>query len=78
LPLVFLAYAVIGFVARIELCSFRGVLTTSDPAMTKKKNHFDDYTKWTVVGALGSLAECINFLEVFKEYPGMSYIPTGL
>lgn len=53
LPLVFLAYAVIGFVAGIVLYSFRGV-TTSDPALIK--NHFDDYTKWTVVGVLGGLA----------------------
>jgi len=53
LPLVFLAYSIIGFIAGIVLYSFRGVtVTNSDLAV----HHFDDYTRWTVVGVLGGLA----------------------
>ncbi|TFK33262.1 hypothetical protein BDQ12DRAFT_727898 [Crucibulum laeve] len=51
LPLVFLAYSIIGFITGIVLYTFRGTIST-DP------NHdpFDDYTRWTVVGVLGALA----------------------
>lgn len=53
LPLVFLAYSIVGFVVGVVLYSFRGV-SISDPSMTE--HQFDDYTRWTVVGVLGGLA----------------------
>jgi H+/Cl- antiporter ClcA len=53
LPLVFLVYAIIGFVTGIVLYSFRGVAVT-DPFGQERP--FEDYTKWTVVGVLGGLA----------------------
>jgi hypothetical protein len=49
LPLVFLAYSIAGFVTGIVIYSFRGVSVTPG-------HHYDDYTKWTVVGTLGGLA----------------------
>jgi len=49
LPLVFLAYSIAGFVTGIVIYSFRGVTITPG-------HHYDDYTKWTVVGTLGGLA----------------------
>ncbi|KAJ7595978.1 hypothetical protein C8J56DRAFT_923679 [Mycena floridula] len=52
LPLVFLAYSIIAFVAGITLYSFRGVMLT-DPKMIE--HHFKDYTRWTVLGVLGGL-----------------------
>lgn len=53
LPLVFLVYAIVAFVAGIVLYSFSGV-TASDPLESERP--FEDYTKWTVVGVLGGLA----------------------
>ena len=53
LPLVFLVYAIVGFVAGIVLYSFRGV-KLEDPLMSERP--FEEYTKWTVVGVLGGLA----------------------
>lgn len=47
LPLVFLIYAVIGFVAAIVLYSFLGV--------NQSAVRFEDYTRWAVVGVLGGL-----------------------
>ncbi|KAK0212739.1 hypothetical protein DFS33DRAFT_1377207 [Desarmillaria ectypa] len=52
LPLVFLAYAIIGFVVGIVLYSFRGVSITGSPLI---EHHFQEYTRWTVVGFLGGL-----------------------
>lgn len=52
LPLVFLAYAIIGFVAGIVLYSFRGMSVTGSPMIS---HHFQEYTRWTVVGFLGGL-----------------------
>lgn len=53
LPIVFLAYAIIAFVAGITLYSFRGV-TVTDKALVE--HQFQEYTRWTVVGVLGGLA----------------------
>ncbi|KAG7440014.1 uncharacterized protein BT62DRAFT_911598, partial [Guyanagaster necrorhizus] len=52
LPIVFLAYAIIGFVAGIVLYSLRGVSVTGS---TIVEHHFQEYTRWTVVGFLGGL-----------------------
>ncbi|KAF9535176.1 hypothetical protein CPB83DRAFT_831235 [Crepidotus variabilis] len=51
LPLVFLAYSVIAFIAGITLYSFRG--KTFDDKLPR--DTFEDYTRWTVVGVLGGL-----------------------
>jgi H+/Cl- antiporter ClcA len=53
LPLIFLLYAIVGFVIGIVLYSFRGVMVT-DPLGPERP--FEDYTKWTVVGVLGGLS----------------------
>ncbi|KAF8886964.1 hypothetical protein BD779DRAFT_1529018 [Infundibulicybe gibba] len=53
LPLVFLAYAIAGFVTGIVLYSFRGVTTTHPLAI---EHHFNDHTRWTTIGLLGGLA----------------------
>lgn len=53
LPIVFLAYSIIGFITGIVLYSIRGV-TFVDPHLTQ--SHFGDYTKWTVTGLGGALA----------------------
>lgn len=53
LPLVLLAYAVIAFITGVVIYSFRGI-TFKDPTLLI--HHFDNYTKWTVVGVLGGLA----------------------
>ncbi|RDB19890.1 hypothetical protein Hypma_013085 [Hypsizygus marmoreus] len=53
LPLVFLAYAIIGFISGIVLYSIRGV-TSTDPLASQ--HPFEDYTRWTVIGVLGGLA----------------------
>ncbi|KAJ7737807.1 hypothetical protein DFH07DRAFT_905704 [Mycena maculata] len=47
LPLVFLIYAVLGFVAAIVLYSFYGV--------NQSAVRFEDYTRWAVLGVLGGL-----------------------
>jgi len=52
LPLVFLAYALTAFIVGISLYSFRGVAVTNPALVT---HPFDDYTKWTVAGAIGGL-----------------------
>jgi hypothetical protein len=49
LPLIFLAYSLLAVIVGISLYSFRG--TTVNPIT----HPFDDYTKWTVVGAIGGL-----------------------
>lgn len=53
LPLVFLVYAIAGFLTGIVLYSFRGV-TVSDPL--GPEHPFEDYTKWIVVSVLGGLS----------------------
>ena len=53
LPLVFLAYSLISFIAGVSLYSFRGVSTTNPGMIT---HPFNDMTKWTVAGAIGGLA----------------------
>ncbi|TFK46997.1 hypothetical protein OE88DRAFT_1637432 [Heliocybe sulcata] len=50
LPLVFLAYSIIAFVTGVTIYSFRGFSLTNSKIIAR---HFDDYTKWTVVGTLG-------------------------
>jgi len=52
LPVVFLAYSIVAFVAALTLYSFRGN-TVENPL---PKSPFDDYTRWIVVGVLGGLA----------------------
>ncbi len=52
LPVVFLVYAVIAFVSGIALYSFRGVTSTDKNLV---EHHFEDYTRWTVVGVIGGL-----------------------
>jgi hypothetical protein len=47
LPLVFLIYAVLAFIAAVVLYSFLGV----DGAAAR----FEDYTRWAVLGVLGGL-----------------------
>lgn len=51
LPLVFLAYAIAGFVTGIVIYSFRGVAI--DPP--GQSMPYEDYTKWIVVGTLGGV-----------------------
>jgi len=53
LPLVFLAYAIAAFITGVVLFSFRGVILTN-PSMIVR--HFEEYTRWIVVGTLGGLA----------------------
>jgi len=53
LPLVCLAYAIISFVTGIILYTFRGYAVT-DPSLIQR--HFENYTRWAVVGSLGGLA----------------------
>ncbi|KZT29536.1 hypothetical protein NEOLEDRAFT_1056631 [Neolentinus lepideus HHB14362 ss-1] len=50
LPLVFLAYSLIAFVTGVTIYSFRGFSITNSKIIVR---HFDEYTKWTVVGTLG-------------------------
>ncbi|KAF8165963.1 hypothetical protein B0H34DRAFT_648053 [Crassisporium funariophilum] len=57
LPMVFLAYSIIGFITGIVLYSFRGV-TVTNPTMPKSA--FEDYTRWTVVGVVGALAGLVT------------------
>ncbi|KDR84460.1 hypothetical protein GALMADRAFT_714456 [Galerina marginata CBS 339.88] len=57
LPLVFLAYSIIGFITGIVLYTLRGVSVT-DPST--HKNAFEDYTRWTVVGVVGGLAGIVT------------------
>jgi low temperature requirement protein LtrA len=52
LPLVFLLYAIAAFITGITLYAFRGLKTTASG------RHFEDFTHWAVVGAVGALA-CI-------------------
>ncbi|KAJ7500224.1 hypothetical protein B0H11DRAFT_1996696 [Mycena galericulata] len=52
LPLVFLIYAVIGFVAAIVLYSFFGV--------NQSAVRFEDYTRWAVLGVLGGLVGIVT------------------
>ncbi|KAJ7732450.1 hypothetical protein B0H16DRAFT_1581508 [Mycena metata] len=47
LPLVFLIYAVMGFIAAVVLYSFFGV--------NQSAVRFEDYTRWAVLGVLGGL-----------------------
>ncbi|KAA1466719.1 hypothetical protein DENSPDRAFT_831596 [Dentipellis sp. KUC8613] len=53
LPLVFLIWSIIAFITGITLYAFRGVSITGIGAITRQ---FKDYTRWTVVGAIGGLA----------------------
>ena len=53
LPLVFLLYAMVGFVTGVVVYSFRGV-AHADPL--EGDYPFENYTRWTVVGVLGGLA----------------------
>ncbi|TFK20580.1 hypothetical protein FA15DRAFT_658990 [Coprinopsis marcescibilis] len=52
LPLVFLAYSIIGFVTAITLYSLNGV-AANDPSLILEP--FEDYTRWTVIGLVGAL-----------------------
>ncbi len=51
LPLVFLAYSIIAFIASLTLYSFRG----KPVGYPLPKTPFEDYTRWIVVGVLGGL-----------------------
>ncbi|KII94553.1 hypothetical protein PLICRDRAFT_98675 [Plicaturopsis crispa FD-325 SS-3] len=53
LPLVFLAYAIIAFVAGVIIYSFNGVTVTNVGTITR---HFDQHTRWFVMGTIGGLA----------------------
>ena len=57
LPVVFLAYSVIGFIAGITLYSWRGT-SLANPNLPK--NSFEDYTRWTAVGVVGGLAGIVT------------------
>ncbi|KIM38706.1 hypothetical protein M413DRAFT_29942 [Hebeloma cylindrosporum] len=57
LPVVFLAYALIGFITGITLYGLRGA-SLADPNLPK--NSFEDYTRWTVVGVVGALAGIVT------------------
>ena len=63
LPLVFLAYAIFGFVTGVVLYSFHGSLT--DPLLPARP--FDDYTRWTVVGILGGLAGVLSTALLLRQ-----------
>jgi hypothetical protein len=52
LPLVFLLYAIGAFITGISLYAFRGLTTTAGG------RHFEDFTRWAVIGSVGGLA-CI-------------------
>ncbi len=52
LPLVFLLYAIAAFITGITLYAFRGLTTTTGG------RHFDEFTQWAVICAVGALA-CI-------------------
>ncbi|KAH7869507.1 uncharacterized protein C8R40DRAFT_1059247 [Lentinula edodes] len=52
LPLTLLAYSIISFVVGIVLYSFFGVLESPVNILQK---HFEEYTRWTVVGVVGAL-----------------------
>lgn len=57
LPIVFLAYSVIGFVVGIVLYTFRGSVRTD---RSLPKHAFEDYMRWTVVGVVGALAGIVT------------------
>ncbi|KAJ3879398.1 hypothetical protein F5051DRAFT_326029 [Lentinula edodes] len=52
LPLTLLAYSIISFVVGIVLYSFFGVMESPVNILQK---HFEEYTRWTVVGVVGAL-----------------------
>ncbi|KIK68361.1 hypothetical protein GYMLUDRAFT_153405 [Collybiopsis luxurians FD-317 M1] len=52
LPLALLAYSIISFIVGIVLYSFFGV---SEAPVNVLQKHFEEYTRWTVVGVLGGL-----------------------
>ncbi|KAE9405550.1 hypothetical protein BT96DRAFT_812096 [Gymnopus androsaceus JB14] len=52
LPLALLVYSIISFVVGIVLYSFFGVSETPTNVLQR---HFEEYTRWTVVGVLGGL-----------------------
>lgn len=52
LPVVFLAYSIIAFVTGIVLYSFYGVTLHNKDLIVR---HFEDYTRWTVLGVVGAL-----------------------
>lgn len=51
--MVFLAYAIIGFITAIVLYSIRGA-TLTNPVLVQ--NNMGPYMRWTTVGAVGALA----------------------
>ncbi|ETW83756.1 hypothetical protein HETIRDRAFT_472051 [Heterobasidion irregulare TC 32-1] len=53
LPLVFLIWSIAAFVTGVALYAFRG-LSVSNVGQTLR--HFDEYTRWAVVGTIGGLA----------------------
>jgi hypothetical protein len=52
LPIVFLAYGTIAFITGMVLYSIKGITLHNIGVI---KFHFDDLTKWTVVGTMGGL-----------------------
>ncbi|KAJ3764470.1 hypothetical protein EV361DRAFT_805249 [Lentinula raphanica] len=63
LPLTLLAYSVISFIVGIVLYSFFGV--SEAPNVLQK--HFEEYTRWTVVGVVGGLAGILFTTVLFMR-----------
>lgn len=53
LPMVFLAYAIIGFITAIVLYYLRGAKLTNTPTI---QGHLGHHTHWMTVSAVGALA----------------------
>ncbi|KAH9482108.1 hypothetical protein JR316_0004203 [Psilocybe cubensis] len=65
LPVVFLAYSIIAFITAIVLYTLRGAAVT-DPS--SHKHAFEDYTRWTVVGLVGTLAGIVTIsMIIFRK-----------
>jgi hypothetical protein len=62
LPLVFLAYAIGAFVTAVVLYSFRGASVSHGNTVSR---HFEDYTRWAVVGTMGGLAGMLIVSTLF-------------
>ncbi|KAF8179221.1 hypothetical protein BJ912DRAFT_855727, partial [Pholiota molesta] len=56
LPMVFLAYALIGFLTGLILYTFRGA-PLGNPG---SKTSFEDYARWIIVGVVGALAGIVT------------------
>jgi L-asparagine transporter-like permease len=54
--MVFLAYALIGFLTGLILYTFRGA-PLGNPG---SKTSFEDYARWIIVGVIGALAGIVT------------------